>query len=600
MVVGPEEPITLLVLTALARFMFRHRSAFAPLVFGGAVYVVVLLAHSHHSTWWVPVAVASSIASILLGAPYGRLRRYRSTRIPAELLLRLWRACGMSRPLERIYAATVIATSGGWSAAALAIGPSERPLPMTYLISLMTLSLPWWVHRRRRARIRVERTIEAWPNIAESIGLKGARIGSVVVDAWGWTARVMLRKGATANQAIDRLPAIESGFGLRPGSARAMADETRADRFILRVIEKDPHAEPIQWAGPNIESIRQPLEIGLFEDGGTARVSLLRRNALIGGILGSGKSGIVNVVLALLTACRDVVVWGVDLKGGMELAPWAPCLDRIATTPVQATELFRDAVEELDRRALTLTARGSRLWEPNTRDPALIVVVDEYAEMPEQAHEYADSLARRGRALAVNMLAATQRPTQSAMGGNSVRSQMDVRICLRVRERRDVDLILGQGMFNTGWHAHTLTQPGTFLISSPEHHAPERARAYLIDDRQISRHVAQHAADRPALHVPSPREPAERSQAPANGPSPTPAPESAAGEPQSALWAALRQAGPEGVSVGQLVQATGKRRTWVYERLRELATAGRAVQTIRGQWRATRTVPASADKPTVQ
>jgi DNA segregation ATPase FtsK/SpoIIIE, S-DNA-T family len=27
-----------------------------------------------------------------------------------------------------------------------------------------------------------------------------------------------------------------------------------------------------------------------------------------------------------------------------------------------------------------------------------------------------------------------------------VRSQMDVRICFRVRERQDVDLILGQGM----------------------------------------------------------------------------------------------------------------------------------------------------------
>jgi hypothetical protein len=54
-----------------------------------------------------------------------------------------------------------------------------------------------------------------------------------------------------------------------------------------------------------------------------------------------------------------------------------------------------------------------------------------------------------------------------------MRSQMDVRICLRVRERRDVDLILGQGSFNTGWHAHALAQTGAFLISSPEHHIPK-------------------------------------------------------------------------------------------------------------------------------
>lgn len=42
------------------------------------------------------------------------------------------------------------------------------------------------------------------------------------------------------------------------------------------------------------------------------------------------------------------------------------------------------------------------------------------------------------------LIAATQRPSQQAIGKGAVHSQMDIRICLRVRERRDVDLILGQ------------------------------------------------------------------------------------------------------------------------------------------------------------
>jgi len=62
--------------------------------------------------------------------------------------------------------------------------------------------------------------------------------------------------------------------------------------------------------------------------------------------------------------------------------------------------------------------------------------------------------------------------TQKAMGQGAVRSQMNLRICFRVRERRDGDLILGQGMLNAGWHAHTLNAPGKFLISSPEHDTP--------------------------------------------------------------------------------------------------------------------------------
>ncbi len=79
-----------------------------------------------------------------------------------------------------------------------------------------------------------------------------------------------------------------------------------------------------------------------------------------------------------------------------------------------------------------------------------MIIVDEYGEMPEEAHGYADSVARLGRAVAVSLLAATQRPSQEAMGNGAVRSQMDIRICLRVRERRDVDLILGQGALKAG------------------------------------------------------------------------------------------------------------------------------------------------------
>jgi hypothetical protein len=58
------------------------------------------------------------------------------------------------------------------------------------------------------------------------------------------------------------------------------------------------------------------------------------------------------------------------------------------------------------------------------------------------------------------------------------------------------------------------------------------------------------------------------------------------GNPDAALWAALVTAGPRGASIADLMQATGKGRTWVYERLRQLADAGRVIQTIRGHWRA--------------
>jgi DNA segregation ATPase FtsK/SpoIIIE, S-DNA-T family len=596
LIIGPDEPYGLIIAAAIGRWAFRHRSAFYPFWVTLAAFIAAGAAHGHRAKWWIPVTIITTVATIIVAFPLQVLRRHPAGRKIARVLSWTWEKCGIGRGMERGYTATVIATVGGWLAAAIASGPLARPLPMVALIATFILAVPWWFHRRRRAKVRVERKISGWPDIADNIGLPGSRIASVVVDAWGWTARVILRKGTTVAQAIARIPDIESGLELRPGSVRVFPDGKHANRLVMRVVETEPLVTATPWPGPAIRSVTQPAEIGISEDGQPVRVLLLRRNVLIGGIAGSGKSGVLNVIIAVLAACRDVRLWGVDLKGGMELGPWAPVFERIATTPEDANDLFRDAVTELNNRAASMAASGKRTWEPTPENPALIIITDEHAELPDESHDCADSVARRGRAVAVNLIAATQRPTLAAMGRNTaVRSQMDVRICLRVREPRDADLILGQGSLNSGWHAHRLTQPGEFLISDPGHAAPERNRAYLITDERRDAHAARFARPHPVLSAPVPDDPL---------PAPDPPQEATGGprgsnggdgrpRPETALWDALVDAGPLGVTVAGLVAACGMARRWVYYRLQEHATAGRAVQVRRGYWRAAR----PADRP---
>jgi DNA segregation ATPase FtsK/SpoIIIE, S-DNA-T family len=74
------------------------------------------------------------------------------------------------------------------------------------------------------------------------------------------------------------------------------------------------------------------------------------------------------------------------------------------------------------------------------------------------------------------------------MGKGATRSQMDVRICLRVRERRDTDLILGQGIFAAGWQAHTLDAPGTFLVSAESFSLARVCPPTSADGRQADGH----------------------------------------------------------------------------------------------------------------
>jgi DNA segregation ATPase FtsK/SpoIIIE-like protein len=195
----------------------------------------------------------------------------------------------------------------------------------------------------------------------------------------------------------------------------------------------------------------------------------------------------------------------------------------------------------------------------------------------------------------VTLIAATQRPTQKAMGQGALRSQMDVRICFRVRERKDVDLILGQGMLGAGWLAHKLNAPGKFLISAPEHDIPRRARAYLLTDEAVSLTASQHADLRPELDDVSLHALDDR---PATGTTDTGtadrpetagrAPEAAAGDddPDAMLWAVLSLAPEDGIPVAGLVAATGMSQRWVHYKLRALAATGQAIQIKRGIWRA--------------
>ncbi len=161
---------------------------------------------------------------------------------------------------------------------------------------------------------------------------------------------------------------------------------------------------------------------------------------------------------------------------------------------------------------------------------------------------------------------------------------MDVRVCLRVRERRDVDLILGQGMWAAGWRADTLDAPGKFLLSDPEHPHSRRARAYLLTDRDVTRSATRNAENRPTVDVPHSSGDGDR---PADRPAGTDS--GAAGhraDPGRALRQALNNAPDEGVSIAALIEATGKGRTWVYDRLHEVADAGQATPTAhRGHWR---------------
>jgi S-DNA-T family DNA segregation ATPase FtsK/SpoIIIE len=571
----------------LLRLLWRYRSELAPVGVAGALLFLGWRFHAARTHWEVVAGATASCACAMAI---------------------LGRHIGAAAGLERVYAVTVVVAAGVWLSAATVLSSGTAPLPQLLLFGGSLLAVPWWTHRRRLARVRVERKLEAWPDIAQAVGLVGSQVMSAAVDVWGWRARIRLARGQTISDVIAKIPALESALGTFRGAVRVYpTTDDLAHRCELRVLEIDPHADAIPWPGPSVSSITEPIELGPFEDGAPCRVLFLRRHALLGGGTGSGKSGGLNVLMGNLSACRDVVIWAIDLKRGIELGPWAPCIDRLAVTPDQARALLHDAVTILEARATQLATEGRRTWEPTPERPALVIVIDEYAELADDVPEAmadADSIARLGRAVAESIIAATQRPTQKAMGQGAVRSQMDVRISFRVRERKDVDLILGQGMLAAGWQAQALDAPGKFLVSAADLRTPRRARAYLLTDETVAQTAEHYAPLRPQLDETSrlaldghqaPSAPSEPEAVDANAPGP--GLQWGSGEqldPEAVLWAALSFASADGISVTDLVTETGMSRRWVYYRLQDLAATGQATQVSRGLWRAAIEGPADA------
>jgi hypothetical protein len=577
-----DGPFPVPVALLLGRFAWRYRSEIGPAAMAGAILAAGEWLHHGHHGLWPALLAASDLAALAL--------------------LTLGARAGLSRLAERVYAASAVLVAGAWLAVAALLGPLTSPMPQLLCAGTLVFAVPWWAHRRRRARARVQRALAAWPDISKAIALPGSKIQSGTVDLWGWRARLKLARGQTIADMTARIPALESALGTYRGAVRVYpTGDGKANRCELRVLDTDPHAAAIGWPGPSARSIAEPVDLGPFEDAEQCRVSFLRRHALFAGTTGSGKSGGLNVLMATLAACDDVVIWAIDLKKGMELGPWAPCIDRLATTPQEATALLADAVAVLQARAAHLAATGQRVWEPSLRMPALVIIIDEYAELADEAPgamSDTDSIARLGRAVAVTLVAATQRPTQKAMGQGAVRSQMDTRICFRVRERKDVDLVLGQGMLNAGWHAHTLNAPGKFLVSAPEHTTPKRARAYLVTDDDVTRVTAYYGPRRPQLDAVSRTAldagPAVAEPVPwylKNAPHVPDEPEDTpdgddTNSIEGLLWDALRSVPEDGADIAELMRMTGLGRSTIYRYLAHFSDQGRAVQAGWGRWRA--------------
>ncbi len=227
---------------------------------------------------------------------------------------------------------------------------------------------------------------------------------------------------------------------------------------LLPVDSADPGAVARLWRS-TLRSTRAvigvaadgPLEIDLLTDG---------PHVLVAGTTGSGKSELLRTLvtsLAVVNRPDELVFVLVDYKGG---AAFRGCAELVHTAG-----LVTDLDEQLAARALVsleseLRQRERHLQAAGCRDlttyqarrdsdptlpalPRLVLVVDEFRVLATELPDFLDGvvrLAATGRSLGVHVVLATQRPAGVVTA--DIKANMNLRICLRVRDRTDSDDVL--------------------------------------------------------------------------------------------------------------------------------------------------------------
>jgi hypothetical protein len=70
LIIGPDEPAGLIIAGIIARWAWRHRSAFLPFTVTASVFAVAAYIHPHHARWWITMACVTVFGAVLLGIPH--------------------------------------------------------------------------------------------------------------------------------------------------------------------------------------------------------------------------------------------------------------------------------------------------------------------------------------------------------------------------------------------------------------------------------------------------------------------------------------------------------------------------------------------------
>lgn len=301
-------------------------------------------------------------------------------------------------------------------------------------------------------------------------------------DGPGWRADVDLPFGVTATDIMERRERLASALRRPLGSVwPEQSGLHHPGRLVLWVSDQDMSknkqpAWPLAKVGRT--DLFKPVPFGTDQRGRVISIPLMYRNMLIGAMPGFGKTFALRVLLLAASLDPSAELRVFELKGTGDLKPLAKVAHHYASGAKDSTieacvESLREVYKDLERRAEVIDGLPDEVCPENKVTPELsaqrslglhplVFAIDEcqelfsHEEFGEEAGKLCTAIIKRGRALGIILLLATQRPDKTSLP-TGVSANVLVRFCLKVAGQLENDMILGTSCYKNGIRATMFT-----------------------------------------------------------------------------------------------------------------------------------------------
>lgn len=384
---------------------------------------------------------------------------------------------------------------------------------LVVLALAVTVGVPLAIPQSRRVAVgwmrcgRTRRLIRAALAATKMTNTAGQvpRVRSVKATPVGERVQLRTRPGHSAELLSLRMEELRAALKAR--TVRIDRDPEASHKITMEVVRRDPltAVAMVEWLDQDKPalSLWDPMHLGMTELGRPLWLPLVGRGVIAGGIMDSGKSSLLNLIVS--TAAKSPAPLYLIDPQGVQFGPWRARAAMYAQKdPDEALAVLEAVQVEIDDRLAAMEALPGvvRKLTPDVADllglHPFVLAIDELAyhtatvgsgAQRERFASTARDVVSRGRAAGLVPVIGTQRPTQDVVP-RALSDLFGIRVAFKTANSSNSDVILGDGKAASGYNAADidLEARGVALLLGPGG-VPVRIKVAWVSDDVID-HLA--------------------------------------------------------------------------------------------------------------